>query len=402
MKIIRLIIALLLLGLIARYGHAADTKISALPTGAALSGAEQIPAVQSAATVATTPAAIKTYVQGTVTGTGNTVLATSPALTSPSLDTPSDINLTNATALPYSAMPTQATSTVLGNASGSTAVPSALNPLAVANMMSAVLSVDTVTIANITLSGTQTVDGVALAIGQFVLVAAQTTTADNGIYVVQSGAWTRAVNFPSGYTIAQNCDLVVVVKLGTVFANTHWYVPTASGTITIGTTGFSPQQVATYASTTHSGTVKVSAGTGAATVAAAFTGTSVLNHCVSFNDATGSVADKGDVTSIKGPCAVEDANSFHLVLNNGGTPPTSNVGTMNSHSNDQWGIITGLSVATSVIVTFSSTFTNIPACTANTSQASTPVNVSAISATAVTFNFAALTGSLYFICLGTN
>jgi hypothetical protein len=44
----------------------ADTKISALPAGAALTGAESMPAVQSAVTVKTTTAAIATYVASTL------------------------------------------------------------------------------------------------------------------------------------------------------------------------------------------------------------------------------------------------------------------------------------------------------------------------------------------------
>jgi len=48
------------------------------------------------------------------------------------------------------------------------------------------------TTGNITLSGTQTVDGVALSVGDRVLVKNQSTSAQNGIYIVQSGAWTRA------------------------------------------------------------------------------------------------------------------------------------------------------------------------------------------------------------------
>lgn len=42
----------------------ADSKISALPVGAAIAGTEDIPAVQSAANVRTTPAALLTYVLG--------------------------------------------------------------------------------------------------------------------------------------------------------------------------------------------------------------------------------------------------------------------------------------------------------------------------------------------------
>lgn len=53
------------------------------------------------------------------------------------------------------------------------------------------------TTANITLSGTQTIDGVALSVGDRVLVKDQSTGSQNGIYTVQSGAWVRATDFNS-------------------------------------------------------------------------------------------------------------------------------------------------------------------------------------------------------------
>src|SRR6202008_4842800 len=50
------------------------------------------------------------------------------------------------------------------------------------------------TTANITLSAPQTIDGVALIAGDRVLVKDQTTGQNNGIYIVQTGAWTRATD----------------------------------------------------------------------------------------------------------------------------------------------------------------------------------------------------------------
>ena len=50
------------------------------------------------------------------------------------------------------------------------------------------------TTANITLSGTQTIDGVAVVAGNRVLVKNQTTTSQNGIYVVAAGAWSRSAD----------------------------------------------------------------------------------------------------------------------------------------------------------------------------------------------------------------
>ena len=51
------------------------------------------------------------------------------------------------------------------------------------------------TTANITLSGTQTVDDIALIEGDRVLVKDQTDGSENGVYVVASGAWSRVTDF---------------------------------------------------------------------------------------------------------------------------------------------------------------------------------------------------------------
>jgi len=86
--------------------------------------------------------------------------------------------------------------------------------------------------ANLTLSGPQTVDGVALVAGDRCLVKDQTSVPTNGIYVVASGAWTRALDMdvwtevPSAYTF---------VEQGTVNADTGWVCTSDQGG-TLGTT----------------------------------------------------------------------------------------------------------------------------------------------------------------------
>ena len=55
-------------------------------------------------------------------------------------------------------------------------------------------SVRAATTANITLSGTQTIDGVAVIAGDRVLVKDQSTGSQNGIYVVAAGAWARSID----------------------------------------------------------------------------------------------------------------------------------------------------------------------------------------------------------------
>jgi hypothetical protein len=96
-------------------------------------------------------------------------------------------------------------------------------------------SVRAATTANITLSGTQTVDGVALIAGDRVLVKDQTNATENGIYDVASGAWARssdADNSPGGEVTS---GMFTFVENGTANDNIG-YVLTTTNPITLGST----------------------------------------------------------------------------------------------------------------------------------------------------------------------
>lgn len=66
--------------------------------------------------------------------------------------------------------------------------------------------------ANLTLSGTQTVDGVALVADDRILVKDQTDDTENGIYVVAAGSWARATDADS---TAELHGATVLVTSGT-------------------------------------------------------------------------------------------------------------------------------------------------------------------------------------------
>ena len=109
------------------------------------------------------------------------------------------------------------------------------------------------TTGNITLSGTQTIDGVSVVAGDRVLVKDQTDQKTNGIYVVASGSWTRATdadNTPSGELAGGDFSLVLE---GTVNSG-YGYVCSNTSAITIGTTNI------TYAA--FNAAKAVTAGTG--------------------------------------------------------------------------------------------------------------------------------------------
>lgn len=94
-------------------------------------------------------------------------------------------------------------------------------------------SVRAATVANITLSGAQTIDGVTLTVGDRVLVKDQTTAAQNGIYLVAAQSWTRATDADNGTKLSSGAR--VAVEEGTVNAGKVWYLATA-GAISVGTT----------------------------------------------------------------------------------------------------------------------------------------------------------------------
>lgn len=96
-------------------------------------------------------------------------------------------------------------------------------------------SVRAATTANITLSGAQTIDGVAVIAGDRVLVKDQSTAANNGIYVVASGVWARATDMDSWLEVP---SATVSVEEGTANAD-RAFICTANAGGTLGTTAIS-------------------------------------------------------------------------------------------------------------------------------------------------------------------
>lgn len=94
-------------------------------------------------------------------------------------------------------------------------------------------SVRAATTANISLSGQLTVDGIALLVGDRVLVKNQTTGSQNGIYVVAAGAWSRSADADENAEVT--ASMMVPVESGTLSADTIWQLIT-DGPIVIGTT----------------------------------------------------------------------------------------------------------------------------------------------------------------------
>lgn len=93
------------------------------------------------------------------------------------------------------------------------------------------------TTANITLEGLQTIDGIALAADDRVLVKNQTTAANNGIWIANTSAWSRALDFDGRFDVVQGTMIPVV--LGTVNAGSTFKLDTASPVIGTSSLSFS-------------------------------------------------------------------------------------------------------------------------------------------------------------------
>lgn len=87
------------------------------------------------------------------------------------------------------------------------------------------------TTSAITLSGEQTVDGVSCVTGDRVLVKNQASSVDNGIYVCDTGTWTRDLDFDGPLDVTTGT--LVSVQSGSANATTYWRL-TTTGDITFG------------------------------------------------------------------------------------------------------------------------------------------------------------------------
>jgi len=89
------------------------------------------------------------------------------------------------------------------------------------------------TMTNITLSGEQTVNGVAVVQDDTVLVNGQTDQTQNGVYVVSTSSWTRAVWFNNELNAVSGT--LILTTSGTLWSNTLWEVVCADTPIVFGT-----------------------------------------------------------------------------------------------------------------------------------------------------------------------
>ena len=108
-------------------------------------------------------------------------------------------------------------------------------------------SVKIATTANITLSGTQTIDGVAISADERVLVKDQSTASQNGIYLCKAGSWARADDMAASSDAA---GAFTFVEQGSTLADTGFVCSTNKGSAVVGTNNLAFTQFSSAGVTT--------------------------------------------------------------------------------------------------------------------------------------------------------
>jgi len=263
---------------------AANVTISASSIGAVttINGtANEITATGASTVTLSLPAAL-TFTGKTVTGGTYTGAAISGATNT--LTNIGNASLTNSSVtVGTTAIALGASSLTLGGLTTVTVTqdPTAALDLATKQYVDAVAqgldpkaSCVAATTANITLSGTQTIDGVALIAGDRCLVKDQTLSQDNGIYLVAAGAWTRATDMDNWLEVP---GAFTFIEQGTLYTDTGW-VCTSNAGGTLGTTPITWVQFAGVGSYT--------AGTGLTLTGTQFSITNTAVTAASYGSAT--------------------------------------------------------------------------------------------------------------------
>jgi hypothetical protein len=206
-------------------------------------------------------------------------------------------------------------------------------------------SVKAATTANIaTLSGTMTIDGVALVANDRVLVKDQTTASQNGVYVVAAGAWTRADDLS---TWDELVSAYLFVEQGSTNAD-NGFLCTVDAGGTLGTTAITFVQ--------FNGAGQITAGNGLSKSGNTLSVVGTANRITVSGSGVDIAATYVGQTSITtlGTITTGVWNGTTIAVANGGTGATTasgartNLGAAASGANSDITSLTGLTTALSV------------------------------------------------------
>lgn len=178
-------------------------------------------------------------------------------------------------------------------------------------------SVRAATTVNITLSGTQTIDGVSVIAGDRVLVKNQSTASANGIYVVAAGSWSRSDDANTSAEVTSG--MFTFVSEGTANDNAG-FVLTTNDPIVLDTTNLTFAQ--------FSGAGSIDAGDGLTKTGNTLNAVGTTDRISVSSDAidiASTYAGQSTITTV-GTIAAGTWNGTAIAVANGGTGATTLTG----------------------------------------------------------------------------
>lgn len=186
---------------------------------------------------------------------------------------------------------------------------------AVAQSLSIKDSVVALADSNVTITGAPTIDGVSVPNGSRVLLTAQSTGSQNGIWVTAAGAWSRPTDFAAGSHAA---GAFTFVEEGTNYASSGWVCTNAPGSDVVDTNNLAFAQ--------FSGAGEITAGTGLTKtgniISITNTGVSATSYGDASHVATFAVNAQGQLSTAASVAIAIDASAITsgtLGITRGGT-----------------------------------------------------------------------------------
>jgi hypothetical protein len=205
-------------------------------------------------------------------------------------------------------------------------------------------SVRAASTANIaSLSGTMTVDGVSLVAGDSILLKNQSTTTQNGLYIVKNLIWQRKSNMPIGIAVAGSA---VFINEGTANADKVFVCTNNTGSDIVGTDGLTFVALGAAQGTVNQ--IQVSDGAGNVVASAATSTVAGL-----LTGATGLVATTGNITATAGNVVIT-SSTVGLTLNSTKATATAATWAAGATLNARQGriTVTNANVAVNTVTTF--------------------------------------------------
>lgn len=179
------------------------------------------------------------------------------------------------------------------------------------------------TTAAITLSGEQTIDGVSCVTGDRVLVKDQSDAEENGIYVVDTGSWSRAADWDGTYDVRKGT--LIFAHSGS--SNSGWWYVSTSDPITVGTTEVSIARTSTSLAVISAFAQTLIDDANAAAFFATLGVSTFAQTVIAATDSTGFIGAIANSTAFK---RAIDADNFDTIRSNRVAGSASAVGIQTS------------------------------------------------------------------------